>query len=111
MSQKTMKILRECTPIFSILSDSYRQEILVLLYDEGEMTVGQITEHIALSRPAVSHHLKLLLGSKVVGVEKRGTERYYSVALQNSIILLKQLIESLEHDNEIKEQKEKNKCP
>lgn len=110
MSQKTMKILRKCTPIFSILSDSNRQEILLLLYDEGEMTVGQITEHIALSRPAVSHHLKLLLDSKVVGVEKRGTERYYSVALKNSIILLKQLIESLENDNEIKEQKEKNKC-
>lgn len=107
MSQKTMKILRECTPIFSILSDSYRQEILILLYDEGEMTVGQITERIALSRPAVSHHLKLLLNSKVVSVVKRGTERYYSVAFKNSIILLKQLIESLEHDDVIKEQKEK----
>lgn len=105
MSQKTMRILRECTSIFSVLSDSYRQEILILLYDEGEMTVNQITEHIALSRPAVSHHLKQLLNSKVVSVEKRGTERYYSIALQDSIILLKQLIELLEHDNEIKEQK------
>lgn len=103
MSQRTMKILRECTPIFSILSDSYRQEILILLYDEGEMTVSQITERIALSRPAISHHLKLLLNSKVVSVMKRGTERYYSIALENSIILLKQLIESLEHDNATKE--------
>lgn len=98
MSQKTMEILRDCTPIFSILCDSNRQEILLLLYDKGEMTVGAITSHLSLSRPAVSHHLKLLLDSKLVSVRKFGTERYYSVILQSSIMLLTQLINSLEHD-------------
>lgn len=98
MSQKTMKILQECTPIFSILSDSNRQEILVLLFDRGEMTVSEITEHIELSRPAVSHHLKLLLNTNTVIVNKRGTERYYSLSLEKSINLLKDLIQSLEED-------------
>lgn len=98
MSQKTMNILQECTPIFSILSDSNRQEILVLLFDRREMTVSEITEHIELSRPAVSHHLKLLLNSKIVSVKKRGTERYYSLSLDKSIHLLKELIQSLEDD-------------
>lgn len=93
-----MKILQECTPIFSILSDSNRQEILVLLFDRGEMTVSQITEHIELSRPAISHHLKLLLNTNIVKVKKRSTERYYSLTLDKSINLLKDLIQSLEDD-------------
>jgi len=102
MSQHTINILRECTPIFSILQDHNRQEILVLLYDEGEMSVSQIASRISLSRPAISHHLKHLLDAKIVTVQKRATERYYAISLEQSIILLKQLIESLESDNQLK---------
>ncbi|WMT38847.1 metalloregulator ArsR/SmtB family transcription factor [Paenibacillus sp. D2_2] len=102
MSQQTINILRECTPIFSILQDLNRQEILVLLYDEGEMSVNQIVERLSLSRPAISHHLKHLLDAKIVTVQKRATERYYSLTLDNSLILLKQLINSLETDNRLK---------
>lgn len=89
MSQHTINILRECTPIFSILRDSNRQEILVLLYDEGEMSVSQISDRLSLSRPAISHHLKHLLDAKIVTVQKRGTERYYALSLEHSIMLLK----------------------
>ena len=32
---------------------------------------------MALSRPAISHHLKLLLQSELVYVEKSGKERIY----------------------------------
>lgn len=71
MSQNTINILRECTPIFSILRDSNRQEILVLLYDKGEMTVSDLSQHLSLSRPAISHHLKHLLDAKVVTVQKK----------------------------------------
>ncbi|HDR4423558.1 TPA: winged helix-turn-helix transcriptional regulator [Bacillus cereus] len=102
MSQHTMDILRECTPIFSILRDSNRQEILVLLYDEGEMSVSQIADRLSLSRPAISHHLKHLLDAEIVTVQKRATERYYDLTLEHSITLLKQLIESLENDNKLK---------
>ncbi|MED1739620.1 metalloregulator ArsR/SmtB family transcription factor [Bacillus swezeyi] len=102
MSQHTINILRECTPIFSILRDSNRQEILVLLYDEGEMSVSQISDRLSLSRPAISHHLKHLLDAKIVTVQKRATERYYALSLEHSIMLLKKLIESLETDNQLK---------
>ncbi|WP_081890241.1 ArsR/SmtB family transcription factor [Paenibacillus tyrfis] len=102
MSQHTIDILRECTPIFSILQDHNRQDILVLLYDEGEMSVSQIAERLTLSRPAISHHLKHLLDAKVVTVQKRATERYYALSLDHSIKLLKQLLQSLETDDQSK---------
>lgn len=106
ISQRTMKLLQQCTQIFSSLSDSNRQNIIVQLYDHEKITVNEITKVIPLSRPAVSHHLKQLLNAGLVKVEKQGTERFYSVSLQKSIQSLKDLIVSLEQDNNnIKEQK------
>ncbi len=98
MSLKTMDILKNCIPIFTMLSDENRQEILLLLFDNKVMTVNEISEKMMISRPTVSHHLKLLLQNKLVTVQKKGKERYYLLELENSIQLLKQLIESIETD-------------
>jgi ArsR family transcriptional regulator len=93
-----MRLLRECTPIFLALGDINRQNILVMLYDQP-LTVNEITKNLSLSRPAVSHHLKLLLDSKLLEVEQKGKERYYSVALQASLILLNKLLNTFEQSD------------
>lgn len=104
MSQQTMKIMKKCIPVFSMLQDEHRQEILILLFDNGEMSVSALTEQLSLSRPAVSHHLKLLLDSGLLTVRQEGKERYYRVYLQKSLSLLKQLCLSIENDyNNIQE--------
>ena len=41
------------------------------------MRVGEITGKTHLSRPAVSHHLRILLDANMVGVTKRGTMNFY----------------------------------
>lgn len=98
MSKKSMGILKECIPIFSMLQDENRQQILLMLFDNEELSVSAITERLSLSRPAVSHHLKLLLDSSLVVVRKEGKERYYKINLIHSISLLKQLVRSIEED-------------
>ena len=98
MSQRTMHILHECIPVFSMLQDESRQQILMLLFDCKQMTVSEITDNLELSRPAVSHHLKLLLDAKLVTVKKNGKERWYSLNLQSAIIQLKELLLSIEND-------------
>ena len=60
MSKRTLNILSQCIPVFTMLQDENRQQILMLLFDEKQLTVSELTERLALSRPAVSHHLKLL---------------------------------------------------
>ncbi|MNI90804.1 Transcriptional repressor SdpR [compost metagenome] len=62
------------------------------------MTVNEITEQLPLSRPAVSHHLKLLKNAGVVGVEQLGTLRYYFLSMQDSVDLLRRLLAALERD-------------
>ena len=100
MSKRTMSILSECIPIFTMLQDESRQQILMLLFDKREMTVSELTENLELSRPAVSHHMKLLLDAGLVSVKKNGKERIYSLNLQKTIKQLKVLLSSIEMDNQ-----------
>ncbi|MDG6895351.1 ArsR/SmtB family transcription factor [Volucribacter amazonae] len=98
MSQRTMSLLQDCIPLFSLLQDENRQKILMLLFDYGEMTVNQITEYLPLSRPAVSHHLKLLLTEQLVTVRKVQKERYYALHIELALMRLKALVQSIEQD-------------
>lgn len=97
MAEETMDLFKEGMPIFSIFQDENRQKISMLLCNNKELTVNQITDQLELSRPAVSHHLKLMLDAKVIKVKKIGKERYYSVSLDETVQLLKDLAQSLEN--------------
>lgn len=91
MPQQTMNLMRECIPVFTVLSDENRHQILRLLWEHGEMNVNALTEHLHLSRPAVSHHLKIMLQAGTVAVEQVGKERYYRIAMADAVAKLKQL--------------------
>lgn len=74
--------------IFTALGDEHRQRIL-LLFDPGEqLTISQIVAITPLSRTAVSHHLQVLRGAKLLTSEKRGKEVFLSV---NANLLLRTL--------------------
>jgi ArsR family transcriptional regulator, arsenate/arsenite/antimonite-responsive transcriptional repressor len=65
--------------VFIALGDEHRQRIM-LTFEKGErLTVGQISEVSTLSRPAVSHHLKILRAAGVLQAEKIGKEVYLRV--------------------------------
>ncbi|EOT38426.1 ArsR/SmtB family transcription factor [Enterococcus dispar] len=98
MAEQTLEIFKKGIPIFTILQDENRQQILVMLCKTNRMTVNQITEKLSLSRPAVSHHLKLMLNAGILSVSQSGTERYYSADMTSTVTLLKALTQSLEAD-------------
>ena len=65
--------------VLTALGDEHRQRIM-LTFEKGErLTVGQIAEVSTLSRPAVSHHLKILRTAGVLEAEKIGKEVYLRV--------------------------------
>lgn len=98
MAERTLEIFKKGIPIFTMLQDENRQQILVMLCKTNRMTVNQITEKLSLSRPAVSHHLKLMLNAGILSVSQVGTERYYSADMASTFELLKALTHSLEED-------------
>lgn len=58
------------------VADPTRRAILVLVHD-AERTVSDIADHFAVSRPAISQHLRVLHDADLVSVRRDGTRRYY----------------------------------
>jgi ArsR family transcriptional regulator len=69
----------EFAEFFSALGDSTRQKILLLFEAGEEICVNEIASAFPLSRPAISHHLKVLRNADLLRSEKRGKEIYYRV--------------------------------
>jgi len=58
------------------LGDPTRQQIVLVLSRE-RLNVGELTERFPLSRPAMSHHLKVLADAGLLLRERQGRERVY----------------------------------
>lgn len=91
MSRQILNLMSECIPIFTVLADENRHKILQLLFENGKMNVNSLTEQVHLSRPAMSHHLKIMLDAKTVSVEQIGKERFYEIAMQDTTKKLQRL--------------------
>jgi ArsR family transcriptional regulator len=98
-----MMIFKDCIPLLTVLSDEKRQEIVLVLSEEPEgLNVNSITEKIHLSRPAVSHHLKILKQAGIVELMNKGTENHYFLTLKEGVERLKKLINIIEENCELK---------
>jgi DNA-binding transcriptional ArsR family regulator len=60
------------------LADPTRREVFEALRD-GPMAVGEIARGMAVSRPAVSQHLRILKAAGLVTERPEGTRRIYQV--------------------------------
>lgn len=93
--QKRLKSLAQefsdCQKALAAIGNETRQSIILALI-EGEsacdkgIRVGEITKKTHLSRPAVSHHLKVLKDAELIGVLREGTMNYYYLDITKSDI-------------------------
>lgn len=100
--------LGKSNKILNALCDTHRQNILLVLLENcsnGGIRVDDIAKKVNLSRPAVSHHLKILLDNNIVSIEHVGTKNYYHITGTDEILSLKSLLENVElYVEEIKEE-------
>lgn len=66
----------EADEAWTALADRTRRAI-VLELAEGERTVGELTDSLPISQPAVSQHLKVLKHVGMVSDRPEGTKRLY----------------------------------
>lgn len=91
--------LKASNKVLNALSDENRQKILLVLLDncvDGGIRVDDIAKEINLSRPAVSHHIKILKDENIVSCESIGTKNYYHITGINEILSLKKLLNDIE---------------
>ncbi|MDR2022032.1 MAG: ArsR family transcriptional regulator [Hungatella sp.] len=100
------ELFQNCMPIFIALGDEVRLAIIEGLANTGlyddlgngvanisdglkpqprqGMNVKEITEMTRLSRPVISHHLKILKEAGLVNVRQEGTANYYYLTIGDS---------------------------
>lgn len=89
---------KQCTHVLAAIGDETRQLIVLALAQGGcdGLRVGEITAATHLSRPAVSHHLKVLKEAGIVRLYKEKTMNYYYLDPTGWITNLKHLVLEIE---------------
>ena len=87
---------RACAPVFNALGDAYRQDIVMLLARHERLNVTQIAEQMPLSRPAISHHLKVLMQAGLIERDRVSRENFYLLRLDDALAALRTLVEQAE---------------
>lgn len=98
--QALLQAFDHCQPILIALGNETRQLIIAALMTAGcspGLRVGELTEQTNLSRPAVSHHLKILMEAGIVTRNKQGTMNFYALdAASSRIHCLKDLVHCID---------------
>jgi len=67
-----------CPDCFKVVGERSRYSLVCMLGKTANgMTVGELTEHMRLRQPTVTHHLQVLQSVDAVESESRGRERIY----------------------------------
>lgn len=70
-------MLSRTDKVFKALADPGRRLLLDKLHADNGQTLGQLCEHLDMSRQAVTKHLKLLEDATLVVTLKRGREKLH----------------------------------
>ena len=90
------KEMYDLSEFFKIMGDSTRLKILTLL-ENGEKSVGQISDALGISLSAISHQLRILKQTNLITFKKQGKNVIYMLADEH----VKMIIDvALEHINE-----------
>lgn len=93
-----LKEFNRSRPALTAIGDPSRQAIIAAMTAAGchnGQRVGDLTKAVNLSRPTVSHHIKLLREAGMVRLEKVGTKHYYYLTMADKLDDMTQLLATL----------------
>jgi DNA-binding transcriptional ArsR family regulator len=67
----------EMDAVFKALADESRRKLLDLLHKSNGQTLGELCEHLDMTRQAVTKHLRLLEAANLVTVVWHGREKLH----------------------------------
>ncbi len=68
--------------MFKALGDPNRYSILKLLVEKGELSCADFDGKFSLSKPAMSHHYRILENAGLIDVRKEGLHFYMKANLE-----------------------------
>jgi len=97
------EVIYDTAEFFKVFGDPSRLRILCVLM-ETEMGVGEITEALGMSQPAVSHQLRVLRQNGLVKYRKDGKAVIYTLDDGHVATLLSQGLEHVLHKNKYEDE-------
>ncbi len=89
-------ILADVVATFKALSDPTRAQLVYLL-TEKEYSVNELSEGVAVSSSAVSHHLAKLRAIRLVRTRRKGNQIFYSIDDSHVAALFREALYHLDH--------------
>lgn len=86
----------ETVRLLNAIRDPIRMDIIFLLAQNPPMNVGDISARFKVSRPAISHHLKVLKDAGIVQSEKIGQEIFYRLNHVYVVLGLRNIADEIE---------------
>jgi len=65
--------------VFKALADPTRRRLLDLLYEQNGQTLGQLCEHLEMTRQSATQHLGILEAANLVSTVRRGREKLHFI--------------------------------
>ena len=72
---------KQAVKVFKALGDANRYGILLLLVEKGELSCADFDDKFELSKPAMSHHYRILENAGLIDVRKEGLHFYMKANL------------------------------
>lgn len=63
--------------VFKALADATRRKLLDRLFEQNGQTLGQLCEHLEMTRQAVTKHLVILEKANLVATVRQGREKFH----------------------------------
>lgn len=89
-------VLADVVATFKALSDSTRAQLVHLL-TKKEYSVNELSECVAVSASAVSHHLAKLRAIRLVRTRREGNQIFYSIDDSHVAALFREALFHLDH--------------
>jgi DNA-binding transcriptional ArsR family regulator len=94
---QTISFPADSQRLLDSIRDPVRMDIILLLGKASPMNVGDIASQFRISRPAISHHLKVLKDAGIVLSEKNGQEIYYRLDRAHLVAGLRMIADIIEN--------------
>ncbi len=73
---------KKAVRVFKALGDPNRYSILKLLIEKGELSCADFDGKTTLSKPAMSHHYRILENAALIDVRKEGLHYYMKANIE-----------------------------
>ena len=90
------ELLADVVSTFKALSDPTRAQLIYLLTN-GEYSVNELSENVAVSASTVSHHLAKLRAIRLVRTRRAGNQIFYSIDDSHVAALFREALYHLDH--------------